>query len=147
MNERIKERNELAKQLYVAQWKDNSAPSIKAMYSMNLADTMMEAMYGHDWNNMVEEAVEVDDAETAKPLAVVYGEGGKPMGIRVRTLDVDFTLALQDLEGDDSFSYDSAQEKLKELGLRPVIQGAILWLILSGVWCAAIYFNVVRSAA
>lgn len=119
MNERTKERNELAKQLYVAQWKDNSAPSLKAAYSMNLADTMMEAMYGHDWDREAEEAEVVkDETETAKPLAVVYGEGGKPMGIRVRTLDVDFALALQDLEGGDSFSYDSAQEKLKELGLR-----------------------------
>ncbi len=34
--------------------------------------------------------------------------------------------------------------KLRELGLRPVIHGVILWLLLAGIWCAAIHFGVVR---
>lgn len=34
--------------------------------------------------------------------------------------------------------------KLKELGLRPVIQGAVLWVILATVWCAAIYCGWVK---
>lgn len=34
-----------------------------------------------------------------------------------------------------------SKEKLKELGLRPVLQGLILWIILASVWCAAIHFN------
>ncbi len=33
------------------------------------------------------------------------------------------------------------REKLRELGFRPVIQGVSLWLILSLVWCTAIYFG------
>ncbi len=32
-----------------------------------------------------------------------------------------------------------SRRKLKELGFRPVLQGTILWVILSIVWCAAIY--------
>ena len=31
-----------------------------------------------------------------------------------------------------------SREKLKELGLKPVLHGVILWIILSTVWCAAI---------
>ncbi len=36
------------------------------------------------------------------------------------------------------------REKLRELGFRPVIQGVILWVILSLVWCTAIYFGWVN---
>lgn len=32
-----------------------------------------------------------------------------------------------------------SREKLKELGLRPVIQGVLLWVVLSVVWCVAIW--------
>ena len=34
--------------------------------------------------------------------------------------------------------------KLKELGLKPVIHGVVLWIILASVWCAAIHFGLVR---
>ncbi len=34
--------------------------------------------------------------------------------------------------------------KLRELGLRPVIHGVILWFILAGIWCAAIHFGIVK---
>lgn len=37
-----------------------------------------------------------------------------------------------------------SREKLKELGFAPVIHGVILWIILAGVWCAAIHFHLVR---
>ncbi|MBO5761594.1 MAG: putative sulfate exporter family transporter [Lentisphaeria bacterium] len=37
-----------------------------------------------------------------------------------------------------------SKEKLKELGLRPVIQGVILWIILSTVWCIAIHTGLVN---
>lgn len=37
-----------------------------------------------------------------------------------------------------------SKDKLKKLGLRPIIQGLILWLILASVWCTAIYFNWVK---
>ena len=40
-----------------------------------------------------------------------------------------------------------SREKLKELGLRPVLHGVILWLILSVAWCAAIAFGLVRCGA
>ena len=37
-----------------------------------------------------------------------------------------------------------SKDKLKELGLRPVIQGIILWLILASFWGAAIYFKIIQ---
>ena len=37
-----------------------------------------------------------------------------------------------------------SREKLKELGIRPLIHGVLLWLILSTIWCSAIGFNWVN---
>ena len=34
--------------------------------------------------------------------------------------------------------------KLKELGIRPVLQGFLLWIILASVWCCAIHFGWVN---
>ena len=39
-----------------------------------------------------------------------------------------------------------SREKLKELGLRPVLQGAILWIVLSAVWCTAIWLGWVNCS-
>ena len=38
-----------------------------------------------------------------------------------------------------------SRKKLKELGIRPLIHGVLLWLILSTVWCVSIYFNWVKA--
>lgn len=37
-----------------------------------------------------------------------------------------------------------SREKLKELGLKPVLHGVILWIILASGWCAAIHFGWVK---
>lgn len=37
-----------------------------------------------------------------------------------------------------------SREKLKELGLKPVIHGVALWIILASLWCAAIHFHWVH---
>ncbi len=34
-----------------------------------------------------------------------------------------------------------SREKLRELGMRPVLQGIILWLVLATVWCCSIHFG------
>ncbi len=39
-----------------------------------------------------------------------------------------------------------SREKLKELGLKPVIHGVILWIILATVWGCAIHFNWITCA-
>ena len=37
-----------------------------------------------------------------------------------------------------------SRAKLKELGLRPVLLGGLLWIILATLWCTAIYFHWVN---
>ena len=37
-------------------------------------------------------------------------------------------------------------EKLKELGVRPVLLGVILWVILSVLWCTAIHLEWVNCS-
>ena len=39
-----------------------------------------------------------------------------------------------------------SREKLRELGLRPVLLGVILWVILATAWCAAIHAGLVNCA-
>ena len=40
-----------------------------------------------------------------------------------------------------------SREKLKELGLRPVLQGLALWIVLATLWCLAIYWGWVKTTA
>lgn len=37
-----------------------------------------------------------------------------------------------------------SKDKLRELGVKPVIHGVILWIVLSVVWCAAIVSGIVK---
>ena len=39
-----------------------------------------------------------------------------------------------------------SRSKLRELGVRPLLHGVVLWFILSTVWCLAIYFKLVKAA-
>ena len=38
-----------------------------------------------------------------------------------------------------------SRSKLKQLGVRPLLHGVVLWLLLSTVWCTAIYFDWVKA--
>ena len=38
-----------------------------------------------------------------------------------------------------------SREKLKELGLRPVIQGVVLWIVLATLWCLSIHWGWVKA--
>lgn len=58
----------------------------------------------------------------------------KPAGVFVKDLSKFFMIVTLFLIGSNL-----SREKLKELGLRPVLQGLILWGILSVAWCIAIY--------
>lgn len=37
-----------------------------------------------------------------------------------------------------------SREKLRELGIRPLLHGILLWVILSAVWCLAIYLGWIK---
>lgn len=118
MNELIKERNELARQLYV------NGTDTSAEQAVNWANDLMHTMYGQGWDKDEEPVPEVAESASAeKPyinnpavISIVDYNGEK--WVRVRAMGDDFIIAPHDLDGGaDHFSFDSAQEKLKELGL------------------------------
>ena len=124
MNELIKERNELAKQLYVRN------DDVTAEQAVRYSDDLMAIMYGSRWESVSRlwRESNQDQMTGEAPAPVVTGtncpatfsivdfKGAK--WVRVQALGEDFVVAPEDLDdGADHFSYDSAQEKLKELGL------------------------------
>ena len=38
-----------------------------------------------------------------------------------------------------------SRTKLKQLGIRPLLHGLTLWILLSAIWCLAIYFDWVKA--
>ena len=38
-----------------------------------------------------------------------------------------------------------SRAKLKQLGIRPLLHGVVLWLLLSAIWCTAIYLDWVKA--
>ena len=40
-----------------------------------------------------------------------------------------------------------SREKLRELGMKPVLMGIGLWIVLSTVWCVLIAAGIVDAAA
>ena len=39
-----------------------------------------------------------------------------------------------------------SRQKLRDLGIRPLLHGIALWVLLSVIWCLAIYFKLVNAA-
>src|SRR5574344_1972653 len=55
---------------------------------------------------------------TDKPVSIVYDEDKNPIGIRIKTLDEDFSLSLKNLGGHDKqYEWKKMMELLKEKGL------------------------------
>ena len=51
------------------------------------------------------------DNNTIKPVSIRYNEDGQPVGVRIRTLDEDFTIALH-----DACDHDLAADEARALG-------------------------------
>ena len=51
------------------------------------------------------------DNNTIKPVSIRYNENGRPDGVRIRTLDEDFTIALH-----DACDHDLTADKARALG-------------------------------
>lgn len=113
MNELIKERNEIAKQCFVAHLDEPKATSIIAHEAVSSADYMMEEMYGKDWETVCDKpTIPSGDAEIG-----TYSHNGETW-VRVTALGEDFIIAPHDLDGGkDDFNYDQAMARLKELHL------------------------------
>ena len=133
MNELIKERNELAKQLFVASDPDRH----NSKNCMFLADAMMAELYGENWKETKAEetpAPVVAGTNCPATISIVDFKGAK--WVRVQALGEDFVVAPEDLDGGaDHFSFDSAQEKLKELGLATFnrIQGFLIAIYIEEI--------------
>ena len=113
MNERRKECNELAKQLFV----HNS--DLNHTAAMNAAEDFMAALYGLYWEEEPQEQPTPAPATTGNPdatISIVEYKGEK--WVRVQALGEDFIIAPKDLDGGkDDFDYDAAMKRLKELNL------------------------------
>ena len=54
------------------------------------------------------------DNNTIKPVSIRYNEDGQPVGIRIQTLDEDFTIALR-----DACDHDLTADEARALGQAP----------------------------
>jgi hypothetical protein len=107
MNELIKERNELAKQLFI-----HHPNSMTPDDAIKLSTELVGLMY-----QVEETESEQPESTTATPVSIHRDKNGNPDGVQVQTLDECFVLELHDIDnGKDNFSYNTAQERLKELG-------------------------------
>ena len=115
----IKERNEIAKQLF---WRDQQMSCKDAVKNAN---ALMREMYGEDWDKQANDPKTGE--QTGQPTATTDSTFGYAITIvdhnnekwvRVQAMGEDFIIAPHDLDGGkDDFDYDTAIARLKELGL------------------------------
>ena len=126
MNNKITERNELAKQLYVSNDKKNDAPTIRALSAINEADIIMESLYGENWQDnsnptaAVEQPTEQATSNPDAAVTIIVRNGEKM--VRVQALAEDFVITLHDLKDAEGnvmkdCDYDTLMARLKELNL------------------------------
>lgn len=120
--EYIKERNELAKQIYI------SANALTPQESLYRADRWMQDMYGFNLEKFGH------SEQTNHIVSIAEKDGIK--GVRVQALGEDFVIGLHDLDnGKIDFKYDEAMIRLKELNLSTFnrIQAAIVCIYLDEI--------------
>ena len=61
------------------------------------------------------------DNNTIKPVSIRYNEDGQPDGVRIRTLDEDFTIALH-----DACDHDLTADEARALGQAPTKKQALI---------------------
>lgn len=55
-----------------------------------------------------------------KPVSIVYDENMKPLGVKIETLDENFTIALTPIDNGHRYTWHQAMDRLKELGLQGI---------------------------
>ena len=111
MNELIKERNEIAKQLLL------NGGDVREC--VRTANRLMKDMHGDGWDGTKEITQQTITTDTSfgYNISIVENANGEKW-VRVQALSEDFVIAPEDLDGGkDHFSYDSAKEKLAKIGL------------------------------
>ncbi len=111
MNELIKERNEIAKQLLL------NGGDVREC--VRTANRLMKDMHGDGWDGTKETTQQAITTDTSFGYNISIVKNAKSeKWVRVQTLGEDFVIAPEDLDGGkDHFSYDSAKEKLAKIGL------------------------------
>lgn len=106
----MKERNELAKDIYVH---NNNATAARAVA---WADDLMKEMYGKGWKEEGESPSQAPASEpTAAPVVSVAEQDGEK-GVRLCVGDVDLFIEAHSLDGGKEFEWKKAMERLKEVG-------------------------------
>ena len=107
MNDLIKERNEIAKQLY---WRNMS---LNEKQVISAANALMQEMYGEDWEKQA-----TAPTDSAFGYAITIVDHNNEKWVRVQAMGEDFIIAPHDIDGGKGdFNYDTANARLKELGL------------------------------
>lgn len=115
MNELIKERNEIAKSVFV---NDAEMTPIEAI---NAANDLMAQMYGLHWENKAQKPAPQPAATTNNGATITIVERNGEKWVRVQALGEDFVIAPKDLEDNKGVmvdrDYDTLMKRLKELNL------------------------------
>lgn len=55
-----------------------------------------------------------------KPVSIVYDDNMKPLGVKIETLDENFTIALTPIDNGHRYTWHEALYRLEELGLQGI---------------------------
>lgn len=112
MNERTKERNEIAKAIYL---KNTILTESVAYNSVQAANDMMAQMYGKDWADETDEQP-APSGETTPIVSIAEQNGEK--GVRLCVGDVDIFIEAHNLDNGEEFEWKKAMARLEEVGKR-----------------------------
>lgn len=122
MNELIKERNEIAKAIYL---KNNILTGSVACNAVNAANEMMAAMYGDNWDvEEIDSQESADDndiinlplPQTALTPIVSIAEQNGEKGVRLCVGEVDIFIEAHNLDNGEKFDWKKAMARLEEVG-------------------------------
>jgi len=113
--ERIKERNEIAKAIYL---KNTILTESVAYNAVQAANEMMAQMYGSDWADETDEqpSQPAPSGETTPIVSIVEQNGEK--GVRLCVGDVDIFIEAHNLDNGEEFEWKKAMARLEEVGKR-----------------------------
>lgn len=115
MNERTKERNEIAKAIYL---KNTILTESVAYNSVQAANDMMAQMYGSDWADETDEQLSqpAPSGDTTPIVSIAEQNGEK--GVRLCVGDVDIFIEAHNLDNGEEFEWKKAMARLEEVSKR-----------------------------
>ena len=110
MNELIKERNEIAKQLLL------NGGDVREC--VRTANRLMKDMHGDEWDGTKETTQQAITTDTSfgYNISIVENANGEKW-VRVQALGEDFVIATEDINNRDDMTYDEAMKELESVGV------------------------------